>query len=194
MLEVWKGSKLFFPVFCCKFDIWVENPARYLVSNFQIGRIPYSDPYPPHEHTCVPQPKCSLREMLPVLFLAFLVAKNTGNKLLLVEMFPLLIQKFTFSSIYCEILQGCGSGLIQSWSGYGSGSNILPQSGYESGSSYGSGSKLKQNFRRQFLSQIFLKSKFESNQMKYTGVIHQKFVQKVPVVSAILYLFSGKIF
>jgi hypothetical protein len=40
--------------------------------------------------------------------------------------------------------QGCGSGLIQ----YGS----------------GSGSKLKQNFRRKFFSQIFLKSKFESNQ------------------------------
>jgi hypothetical protein len=37
------------------------------------------------------------------------------------------------------------------------------------------GSKLKQNFRRQFLSQICLKSKFESNQIKNTGVIHKKF-------------------
>jgi hypothetical protein len=52
----------------------------------------------------------------------------------------------------------------------------------------------KQNFRRQFLSQILLKSKFESNQIKNTGVIHQIFFQKVPVVSAILYLFSGNIF
>jgi hypothetical protein len=47
------------------------------------------------------------------------------------------------------------------------------------------------NFQRQFLSQIFLKSKFESNQIKNTGIIHQNFFQKV--VSAILYLFSGKI-
>jgi hypothetical protein len=77
-------------------------------------------------------------------------------------------------------IQGCGSGLIY----YGSGSSIFAQSG--------SGSKRKQNFRRQFLSQIFLKSKFESNQIKNTCVIHQNFFQKV--VSAILYLFSGKIF
>jgi hypothetical protein len=56
----------------------------------------------------------------------------------------------------------------------------------------GSGSKLKQNFRKQFLSQIFLKSKFESNQIKNTGVIHQIFFQQI--VSAILYVFSGKIF
>jgi hypothetical protein len=82
--------------------------------------------------------------------------------------------------------QGCGSGLIK----YGSGSSIFPQSG--SGSSSGSGSKLKQNFRREFPSQIFLKSKFELNQIKNTGVIHQKIFQKV--VSAILYLFSGKNF
>jgi hypothetical protein len=40
-----------------------------------------------------------------------------------------------------------------------------------------------------------LKSKFELNQIKNTGVtgIHQNFVQKVPVVSAILYLVSGKL-
>jgi hypothetical protein len=41
----------------------------------------------------------------------------------------------------------------------------------------------------------FLKSKFELNQIKNTGdtgVIHQNIFQKV--VSAILYLFSGKIF
>jgi hypothetical protein len=31
---------------------------------------------------------------------------------------------------------------------------------------------LKQNFRTQFFSQIFLKSKFESNQIKNTGVFH----------------------
>jgi hypothetical protein len=36
-----------------------------------------------------------------------------------------------------------------------------------------------------------LKSKFELNQIKNTGVINQNFVQKVG--SAILYLFSGKI-
>jgi hypothetical protein len=76
------------------------------------------------------------------------------------------------------IMQDCGSGLIQ----YGSGSSIFAQSG--SGSS--SGSKLKQNFWRQFFSQIFLKSKFESNQFKNTGVFHQIFFQKV--VGAILYL------
>jgi hypothetical protein len=77
--------------------------------------------------------------------------------------------------------QGCGSGLIY----YGSGSSIFAQSG----------SKLKQNFRKQFLSQIFLKSKFESNQIKNAGtcVIHKIFFKKY-VVSAILYLFSGKIF
>jgi hypothetical protein len=47
---------------------------------------------------------------------------------------------------------------------------------------------------REFSSQIFLKSKFESNQIKNTGtgVIHQKKFQKV--VGAILYLFSGNIF
>jgi hypothetical protein len=44
--------------------------------------------------------------------------------------------------------------------------------------------KLKQNFRRQFCSKFFLKSKFESNQIKDNGVIDQNFVQKV--VSAIL--------
>jgi hypothetical protein len=66
--------------------------------------------------------------------------------------------------------QGCGSGLIE----YGSGSRIFAQSG----SSSGSGSKLKQNLRRQFLSQIFLKSKFESNQIKNI-VIHLNFFQKV---------------
>jgi hypothetical protein len=60
------------------------------------------------------------------------------------------------------------------------------------GSGSGSGSKLKQNFRRQFPSEIFLKSKFELNQIKNTGVIHPKFFQKV--VSAILYIFSGKFF
>jgi hypothetical protein len=38
--------------------------------------------------------------------------------------------------------------------------------------------KLKQNFRRQFPSQILLKSKFELNQIKNTGVIHQKFFKK----------------
>jgi hypothetical protein len=83
-------------------------------------------------------------------------------------------------------IQGCGSGLIY----YGSGSSIFYQFGA------GSGSKLKQNFRRQFLSQICLKSKFESNQIKNTCVIHQKNFQEVPVpvVIAILYLFSGKIF
>jgi type IV secretory pathway ATPase VirB11/archaellum biosynthesis ATPase len=59
-----------------------------------------------------------------------------------------------------------------------------------SSSGSGFGSKLKQNFRRQFSSQIFLKSKFESNQIKNTDVIHQNFFQKV--VNAILYLFSGK--
>jgi hypothetical protein len=64
--------------------------------------------------------------------------------------------------------QGCGSGLI--WYGSGSGSSIFAQSG--------SGSKLKQNFRRKFPSQIFLKSKFESNQIKNTGVIHQIFFSK----------------
>jgi hypothetical protein len=84
--------------------------------------------------------------------------------------------------LYCTVCtrteQGCGSGLIY----YGSGSSIFAQSG----------SKLKQNFRRQFLSQIFLKSKFESNQIKNTCVIHQNFFQKV--LSAILYFFSGKIF
>jgi hypothetical protein len=76
--------------------------------------------------------------------------------------------------------QGCGSGLIK----YGSGSSIFAQSG--SGSGSGIGSKLKQNFLSQFLSQIFLKSKFESNQIKNPGVtsIHQKYFQKV--VSAIL--------
>jgi hypothetical protein len=37
-----------------------------------------------------------------------------------------------------------------------------------------------------------LKSKFESNQIKNIGVIHLNFFQKV--VSAILNLFSGKIF
>jgi hypothetical protein len=78
--------------------------------------------------------------------------------------------------------QGCGSGLIF----YGSGSSIFAQS------RSGSGSKLKQNFRRQFLSQIFLRSKFESNQIKNICVIHQNFFQKV--VSAILYLFSVLIF
>jgi hypothetical protein len=66
--------------------------------------------------------------------------------------------------------QGCGSGLIY----YGSGSSIFAQSG----SRTGSGSKLKQNFRRQFLSQIFLKSKFESNQIKNIGVIHLNFFKK----------------
>jgi hypothetical protein len=50
--------------------------------------------------------------------------------------------------------QGCGSGSIKS------GSSIFAQSG--------SGSKLKQNVRRQFCSQTFLKSKFESNQLKKT--------------------------
>jgi hypothetical protein len=59
-------------------------------------------------------------------------------------------------------------------------------------SGYGSGSKLKQNFRRQFLSQNFLKSKLESNKIKNTCVIHQKVFQKV--LSAILYFFSGKFF
>jgi hypothetical protein len=56
--------------------------------------------------------------------------------------------------------QGCVSGLIY----YGSGSSIFVQSG--------SGSKIKQNFWRRFLFQIFLKSKFESNQIKNTCVIH----------------------
>jgi hypothetical protein len=37
-----------------------------------------------------------------------------------------------------------------------------------------------------------LKSKFESNQIKNTGVIHQNFVQKV--VNALFYIFSGKVF
>jgi hypothetical protein len=78
---------------------------------------------------------------------------------------------------------GCGSGLIQC-----EGSSILAQSGS------GSGSKLKQNFQRQFLSQNYLKSKFESNQIKNTGVIHQIFVSKSTVVGAILYLFSCKLF
>jgi hypothetical protein len=64
-----------------------------------------------------------------------------------------------------------GSGLIQ----YGSGSSIFAQSG--------SGSKLKQNFRTQFFSQIFLKSKFEPNQIKSTGVFINFFFQKVPVGS-----------
>jgi hypothetical protein len=82
-------------------------------------------------------------------------------------------------------LQGCGSGLIQC--GSRSGSNILAQ-----GSGSGSSSKLKQNFRRQFLSQNLLKSKFESKQIKNTGVIHQFFSQTV--VSAILYLYSGIFF
>jgi hypothetical protein len=93
----------------------------------------------------------------------------------------------TYTSLYevgnvCKgvVQQGCGSGLIK----YGSGSSMFAQSG--------SGSKLKQNFRRQFPSHIFLKSKFESNQIKNTGVFHKFFFQKV--VSAILYLFSGKIF
>jgi hypothetical protein len=45
-----------------------------------------------------------------------------------------------------DLAQGCGSGLIQ----YGSGSSIFGQSG--------SGSKLKQKFQRQLLSQILLKS------------------------------------
>jgi hypothetical protein len=58
----------------------------------------------------------------------------------------------------------------------------------QSGSSSGSGSKLKQSFRRQFLSQICFKSKFESNQIKNIGVIHLNFFQKV--VTAILYTFS----
>jgi hypothetical protein len=58
------------------------------------------------------------------------------------------------------VTQGCGSGLNQC----GSGSSILAQSGPGCGS--GSGSKLKQNFQRQFLSQIFLKSKLQSNQIK----------------------------
>jgi hypothetical protein len=75
-----------------------------------------------------------------------------------------------------DFYQGCGSGLIY----YGSGSSIFAQSE--------SGSKLKQNFRRQFLSQICLKSKFESNQIKNTCVIHHKFFQKV--LSAILYFFT----
>jgi hypothetical protein len=48
------------------------------------------------------------------------------------------------------------------------------------------------NFLRQFPSQIFWKSKFESNQIKNTSVIHQNFFQKV--VSAILYLLSSKLF
>jgi hypothetical protein len=77
-----------------------------------------------------------------------------------------------------SLIQGCGSGLIK----YGSGSS--------SGSR--SRSKLKQNFRRQFPSQIFLKSKFELNKIKNTGVIHQNFVQKV--VSAILYRLNSKSF
>jgi hypothetical protein len=72
--------------------------------------------------------------------------------------------------------------------GSGTGSSMFAQTG--SGSR--TGSKLKQNFRRQFLYQIFLKSKFESNHIKNIGVIHLNFFQKV--VSAILYLFSGKIF
>jgi hypothetical protein len=50
----------------------------------------------------------------------------------------------------------------------------------------GSGSKLKQNFRRQFLPQILL------SQIKNTGVIQFFFLQKV--VSAILYLWSGNLF
>jgi hypothetical protein len=45
--------------------------------------------------------------------------------------------------------------------------------------------------KRQLCSQIFLKSKFESNQIKHTCVIHQNLFQKV--VGAVLYLFSGKI-
>jgi hypothetical protein len=94
------------------------------------------------------------------------------------------INKSTISFHFSSLLalsnkQGCGCGLIQS------GSSILAQSGSSSGFN------LKQNFRRQFLSQIFLKSKFESNQIKNIGVIHQKIFQKV--VSA-FYLFSGKIF
>jgi hypothetical protein len=37
---------------------------------------------------------------------------------------------------------------------------------------------VKQNFRRKIFSQIFLKSKFESNQIKNTGVIHQILFKK----------------
>jgi hypothetical protein len=62
--------------------------------------------------------------------------------------------------------QGCGSGLIQ----YGFGSSIFAQSG--------SGSKLNRTFEVNFFSQIFLVSKFESNQIKNTGVIHQIFFKK----------------
>jgi hypothetical protein len=84
--------------------------------------------------------------------------------------------------------KGCGSGLIY----YGSGSTIFSQSG----SSSGSGSKLKQNFRRQFLSEIFLKSKFESNQIKKYWCYSSNFFSKSTgtVVSAVLYLYSGKNF
>jgi hypothetical protein len=60
------------------------------------------------------------------------------------------------AELLSRIFQGCGSGLILS----------------------GSGSKLKQNFRRQFPSKNFLKSKFESNQIKNTGVIHKKIFKK----------------
>jgi hypothetical protein len=84
---------------------------------------------------------------------------------------------------YYAFRQGCGSGLIQC----GSGSSILALSGS------GSGSKLKQNFRRQCLSQILLKPKFESNQIKKIPVLFIKFISQ-KVVSAILYLFSGKFF
>jgi hypothetical protein len=52
---------------------------------------------------------------------------------------------------------------------YGSGSSIFA----ESGSNFGS--KLKHNFRRQFPSQIFLKSKFELNQIKIP-VLFIKFI------------------
>jgi hypothetical protein len=72
-------------------------------------------------------------------------------------------------------IQGCGSGLI--FYGSGSGSSIFSQSGSGSGSE----SKLKQNFRRQIFSQIFLKSKFESNKIKNIGVIHPNFFQKVVI-------------
>jgi hypothetical protein len=54
----------------------------------------------------------------------------------------------------------------------------LIKKGCGSGSSYGSGSKLKQNFRRQFLSKKILKSKFESNQIKNKGVFINFFFEK----------------
>jgi hypothetical protein len=87
------------------------------------------------------------------LLMAMILTKNKNN--------------FWIRLYLDRFYQGCGSGLIK----YGSGSIIFAQSG----SSSGSGSKLKQNFRSQFLSQILWKSKFESNQIKNTVVIHQFF-------------------